>query len=325
MTKLYPLTFTSIYKYKLWGGRKLSTHLGKDVPPGSPCGESWEISGLPSDASVVRHGALAGMPLPALVETYRGALVGQSVYERFGNRFPLLVKFIDAADDLSVQVHPGDALAAERHGSPGKTEMWYVIQADRGATLVAGFNQPVSAAACRDRLAAGRVRDILNEEPAEAGDVFYLPAGRIHAIGKGVLVAEIQQASDVTYRIHDYDRADADGRRRTLHVDDALAALDFSFYREYKSLYRKQLNTPVRVVSCEHFTTNVLDYAEPVVRHYSFDSFVIHVCVHGAYRLDYGRGVLDVKTGDCVLVPAAIRVVHLETATGFRILECFIL
>jgi len=324
MTALYPFIFASIYKYKLWGGRKLSTHLGKDIPPAHGCGESWEISGLPSDASVVDNGPLAGMALPALLDTYRDALVGTAVYARFGNRFPLLVKFIDAADDLSVQVHPGDTLAAQRHGSPGKTEMWYVIQADHGATLVAGFNQPVGAALCREKFETGRARDILNEETVATGDVFFLPAGRVHAIGKGMLVAEIQQASDVTYRLYDYDRVDADGNRRALHLDKAMAALDFSFYRDYKSLYRKTLNAPVRVVRCEHFTTNILEYSESVVRNYSFDSFVIHVCVHGAYRIDYGRGWLDVRMGDCVLIPAAIRIVSLDTETGFKILECYI-
>lgn len=325
MTNLYPFTFSSIYKHKLWGGKKLSTHLGKDIPPWPGCGESWEISGLQSDVSVVRNGPLAGRSLPALLETYRDAIVGESVYKRFGNRFPLLVKFIDAADDLSIQVHPDDALAGEKHDSPGKTEMWYVIQADRGATLIAGFSQMVSAAECREKFETGRAYDILNEETVATGDVFFLPAGRVHAIGKGVLIAEIQQASDVTYRIWDYDRVDANGNRRALHMENAIAALDFSFYREYKSLYRKKLNAPVRVVNCEHFTTNILEYSEPVVRNYSFDSFVIHVCVHGAYRIDYGWGYMDVNIGDCVLIPAAIRIVNLDTESGFRILECFIL
>ena len=324
MTKLYPFIFESIYKHTLWGGRKLSAHLGKEIPTRFGCGESWEISGLRSDASVLRNGALAGTPLPVLLEIYQDALVGKSLYKRFGNRFPLLVKFIDADDDLSIQVHPDDALAAEKHDSPGKSEMWYVIQADPGATLIAGFNQMVSAAECREKFGTGRVQDILKREAVAAGDVFFLPAGRVHAIGKGLLIAEIQQASDVTYRIYDYDRVDADGNRRALHTDNAIAALDFSFQREYKASYQKTLNAPVQVVNCEHFTTNILDYSRPVVRNYSFDSFVIHVCVHGAYRIDYGWGRLEVSMGDCVLIPAAIRIVNLDTETGFRILECFI-
>jgi mannose-6-phosphate isomerase len=325
MTSLYPFTFTSVFKYKPWGGRKLSTHLGKDYSPHPACGESWEISGLASGVSVVKNGALAGVSLPALLDMYKEALVGKSLHMRYGNHFPLLVKFIDAEDDLSIQVHPNDALAGERHGSLGKTEMWYVIQADKGASLIAGFNQPVSAAICRERFSTGRADDILNREAVMAGDVFFLPAGRVHAVGKGLLVAEIQQASDVTYRLHDYDRVDANGQRRALDMEGAIAALDFGFCLEYKFRYQKKLNEPVRLVNCEHFTTNILECIGPVVRDYTFDSFVIHVCVQGNYRINYGWGRLSVRMGDCVLIPAAIQNVILETDTGFTILECFIL
>ena len=274
---------------------------------------------------MVKNGALAGVSLPTLLDMYKEALVGKSLYARYGNHFPLLVKFIDAEDDLSIQVHPDDALAAERHGAFGKTEMWYVIQADKGASLIAGFNQPVSAAICRERFSTGRAHEILNREPVVAGDVFFLPAGRVHAVGKGLLIAEIQQASDVTYRVHDYDRVDANGERRALDMEGAIAALDFRFYRKYKSRYRKKLNEPVRLVSCEHFTTNLLECLGPVARDYSFDSFVIHVCVQGNYRINYGWGRISVRMGDCVLIPAAIRNVILETDAGFKILECFIL
>jgi len=325
MTSLYPFAFTSIFKCKPWGGKKLSTHLGKDYSPHPSCGESWEISGLASGVSVVKNGALAGVSLPTLLEVHKEALVGKSLYARFGNHFPLLVKFIDAGDDLSIQVHPDDALAGERHGTFGKTEMWYVIQADRGASLIAGFNQPVSAAICRERFSTGRAHEILNREVAVAGDVFFLPAGRVHAVGKGLLIAEIQQASDVTYRIHDYDRVDANGQRRALDMDSAIAALDFGFCREYKSRYQKKLNDPVRLVHCEHFTTNILEGIGPVARDYSLDSFVIHVCVQGSYRIDYGFGYLSVRMGDCVLIPAVIQNAILETDAGFKILECFIL
>lgn len=280
---------------------------------------------MASGVSVVKNGALAGVSLPILLNMYREALVGKSLYARYGNHFPLLVKFIDAEDDLSIQVHPDDALARERHGTFGKTEMWYVIQANQGASLIAGFNQPVSAAICRERFSTGRADEILNREAVVAGDVFFLPAGRVHAVGKGLLVAEIQQASDVTYRIHDYDRVDANGQRRALDMENAIAALDFRFYGKCKSRYRKKPNEPVRLVSCEHFTTNILECLGPVVRDYSFDSFVIHVCVQGNYRINYGSGRLSVRMGDCVLIPAAIQNVILETDAGFKILECFIL
>lgn len=325
MTSLYPFIFESVFKYKLWGGRKLFTHLGKDYSPHPACGESWEISGLPSGVSVVKNGAFAGVSLPDLLDTYKEAIVGKSLHSRFGNHFPLLVKFIDAEDDLSIQVHPDDTLAGKRHGTFGKTEMWYVIQADQGASLITGFNQPVSAAICRERFSTGRPDDILHRETVVAGDVFFLPAGRVHAVGKGLLIAEIQQASDVTYRLHDYDRVDANGRRRALDIESAIAALDFEFYREYKSRYRTKLNEPVRLASCEHFTTDLLECIGPVARDYSFDSFVIHVCVQGNYRINYGWGRLSVRMGDCVLIPAAIQHVILETDAGFKILECFIL
>ena len=268
---------------------------------------------------------LAGNSLSVLLTAYQEILVGKSLYARFGNYFPLLVKFIDAEDDLSIQVHPDDALAGIKHDSPGKTEMWYVIQATPGATLIAGFNQPVSAATCRERFETGRIQDILNRQPVAAGDVFFLPAGRVHAIGKGALVAEIQQASDVTYRIHDYDRVDAYGRRRALDTDNAIAALDYGFCQDCRRPYQKILNAPMRVVQCEHFTVNILECSETVVRNYSFDSFVIHVCVHGSYTIDYRAGRLGVRMGDCVLIPAAIRFVNLETESGFTILECFII
>jgi mannose-6-phosphate isomerase len=324
MTNLYPLVFKSIYKHKLWGGQKLFSHLGKDISPGTRCGESWEVSGLAPDDSVVKNGVLAGTSLPSLLRGYQEILIGKSLYARFGNRFPLLVKFIDAEDDLSIQVHPGDVLAGIKHDSPGKTEMWYVIQADPGATLVAGFNRPVSAALCRERFATGQVDDILNRHAVAAGDVFFLPAGRVHAIGKGVLIAEIQQASDVTYRIHDYGRVDANGNRRALDTDNAIAALDLSLYQDCRRPYQKILNAPARLVHCEHFTANILECSETVTRHYAFDSFVIHVCVHGSYAIDYGWGRIDVRLGDCVLIPAVIGSVDLETESGFKLLECFI-
>lgn len=318
---LYPFKFRPICKDKLWGGQKIGKVLGKDFGPLPNCGESWEISGVAPHVSIVENGALAGQSLAALLKQYKGALVGQAVYRRFGDVFPLLVKFIDADDALSVQAHPNDALARQRHDCLGKTEMWYVIQADPGATLVAGFNRPLSRALYLDKLAAGQLDDILNTERAQAGDVFFLPAGRVHTLGKGLLIAEIQQASDVTYRIHDFDRTDDDGNKRELHPEQALDALDFSFHRDYKTGYARTRNQAARVVHCEHFTTSILDFDQPVSRDYSVDSFVIHVCVQGSYTLNYGSESLQVAMGDCVLVPAAIGHVNLTTGTGFKLLE----
>ena len=321
---LYPLKFKTIFKDKIWGGQKINTYLGKDFSPLPNCGETWEISGVKSDVSVVENGDLAGKSLASLLETHKADLVGKKIYEKFGNEFPLLVKFIDANDDLSIQVHPNDELAKKRHNSFGKTEMWYVIQADEGASLIAGFNQKVNEDIYLEKLNSGRLNDILNKEEVEAGDVFFLPAGRVHTIGKGLLIAEIQQTSDITYRIYDFDRVDDKGNKRELHTEEALAALDYEVYPEYKSVYEKKLNEPVHVVSCPYFSTNILEFNEAVTRDYSFDSFVIHVCVQGSYTLKYGNESLLVKLGDCILIPASIDKVSLDTQTGFKILETYI-
>jgi mannose-6-phosphate isomerase len=324
MTILYPFKFNIIFKEKIWGGRKVRSYLGKDFASLPNCGEAWVLSGMRPDLSVVENGALAGMTLPSLLQIYGAELLGQAHYLRFGNEFPLLVKFIDAADDLSIQAHPNDSLARERHQSCGKTEMWYVVQADAGASLIAGFNQQVNEQAYLDKLKSGRLPDILNRESVAEGDVFFLPAGRVHSIGKGILVAEIQQASDVTYRIHDFDRTGADGARRALHTREALAALDYGHYPDYKSRYARTADAAVRVAQCDYFTTNVLECRHSVTRDYGFDSFVIHVCVKGAYRLRCGGATLLVRMGDCILIPAAVKHATLETQAGFTLLECFI-
>lgn len=324
MATLYPFKFKTIYKDKIWGGEKIRDVLKKDFAPLPNCGETWEISGVKSDVSVVENGELAGQSLASLLETYRGDLVGKKVYSRFGNEFPLLVKFIDANDDLSIQVHPDDKLARERHNSFGKTEMWYIIQADEGSTLITGFNQPLNEEVYLEKFNSGKLTDILNKEEAKAGDVFFLPAGRVHTIGKGLLIAEIQQTSDITYRIYDFDRVDDKGNARELHTQEALAAIDYSFQEEYKSLYEEKQNEAVEVVTCPYFTTNILDYTETVGRDYSLDSFVIHVCVAGSYTLEFGNEKLDVKMGDSILIPATIQEVTLHTSKGFRILESYI-
>ncbi|MBC7915330.1 MAG: class I mannose-6-phosphate isomerase [Pyrinomonadaceae bacterium] len=324
MTALYPLKFRTIFKDKIWGGNKINTILSKDFSPLSNCGETWEISGVKSDLSIVENGALAGESLAKLLESHKGNLVGKSIYNHFGNEFPLLIKFIDANDDLSIQVHPDDELAKKRHDSFGKTEMWYVIQADESSSLIAGFNQDIDEGIYLNKLNTGKLDEILNKEQVEAGDVFFLPAGRVHTIGKGLLIAEIQQTSDITYRIYDFDRTDDKGNKRELHTQEALAALDYKVYPEYKSLYSKKLNEMVQVVNCPYFTTNILEFTQSVERDYSFDSFVIQVCVAGSYTLNYGTGDLTVQMGDCILIPATINRVKLETSTGFKILESFI-
>lgn len=325
MSQLYPLKFKTIFKDKIWGGEKIKTHLGKDFSPLPNCGETWEISGVKGDVSVVDNGPLAGTSLPELLEKFKGELAGDKIYAKFGNEFPLLIKFIDANDDLSIQVHPNDKLAKERHNSFGKTEMWYVLQADEGSKLISGFNQEVDRELYLDKFNSGHLTDILNEEDVKAGDVFFLPAGRVHTIGKGLLIAEIQQTSDITYRIYDFDRVDDKGNKRELHVEQALDAIDYNFYPEYKSKYTLIENEPVHVVSCQYFTTNILKYTENTSRDYSnLDSFVIQICVEGSYTLICGDEKLEVKKGDSILLPKALNTVEIETETGFKILESYI-
>jgi mannose-6-phosphate isomerase len=322
---LYPFKFKTIYKDKIWGGEKIKTILNKDFSPLPNCGETWEISGVKSDVSIIANGNLTGISLVQVLIDYKDELLGVKNYERFGNEFPLLIKFIDANEDLSIQVHPDDELAKKRHNSFGKTEMWYVIQADEGAGLISGFKQEVDEAQYLEKFNLGKLSDILNKEEAKANDVFFLPAGRVHTIGKGLLIAEIQQTSDITYRIYDFDRVDDKGNKRELHVEEALAAIDYQFYDDYKTKYTPQKNEVVELVTCQYFTTNVLDFTKNITKDYTYlDSFVIHVCLEGSYILKYGIEELPVNMGDCILIPATTQKVELVTNSGFKILESYI-
>ena len=239
---LKPLKFRTIFKDKIWGGNKIKTILNKDFSPLPNCGETWEISGVEGNVSVVAEGEYAGKSLVELIDKYTDKLIGKKLYKKFHDQFPLLIKFIDANDDLSIQVHPDDKLARKRHNSFGKTEMWYVIQADPGAKLNAGFNRKVDKETYLHHLQNNTLEEILNFEEVRAGDVFFLPAGRVHYIGKGICLAEIQQTSDITYRIYDFDRRDDKGNLRELHTDLALDAIDFNFYENYKTRYTPKKN-----------------------------------------------------------------------------------
>jgi mannose-6-phosphate isomerase len=322
---MYPLLFTTIFKDKIWGGEKIKTILGKDFSPLPNCGETWEISGVKGNISVVKEGPLAGKTLVSLIEEYKGQLVGEKVYKQFGNEFPLLIKFIDANDDLSIQVHPDDSLAKERHDSFGKTEMWYILQADKGAQLNSGFNKPINEATYLKHLESNTLDEILNFETVEAGDVFFLPAGRVHYIGKGVCLAEIQQTSDITYRIYDFDRVDDKGDKRELHTDLALAAIDYEHYGEYKIQYASKKNEAFSLVKCPYFTTNLIELESPVSRDYtSLDSFVIYICTEGELSIDYVQGVLKIKKGDSVLLPAVFKSILLSPSRHAKVLEVYV-
>ncbi|KAA9331925.1 type I phosphomannose isomerase catalytic subunit [Adhaeribacter soli] len=325
MIELYPLKFKTIFKDKIWGGDKIKTILQKDYSPLKNCGETWEISGIKDNVSVVAEGPLAGRALTDLIKEYKSRLVGEKVYERSGEEFPLLVKFIDATEDLSIQVHPNDALAQERHQSLGKTEVWYILQADKGAKLISGFNREINQDIYLKHLNDNALGQILNQEEVSADDVFFIPAGRVHTIGKGLLLAEIQQSSDITYRIYDFDRTDDTGKKRELHTEQALDAIDYKHYNSYKTAYEPKKNEAVRLVENPYFTTNVLHLDLPLARNYKeLNSFVILVCLKGQATLKYGTGEMPLKAGDSVLVPAVLKEITLVPDGDFKVLECFV-
>ncbi|WP_321299704.1 type I phosphomannose isomerase catalytic subunit [Marinifilum fragile] len=323
---LYPLKFQPILKDKIWGGNKLKTVLNKDFAPLPNAGESWEISGVEGDISVVSNGNLAGNNLEELIEIYMGDLVGDKVYDQFGMEFPLLIKFIDANDVLSIQVHPDDELSKERHNAFGKTEMWYVIEADKGSELIVGFNQEVDKAKYVAKLEEGKLEEILNNEPVKKGSCFFIPAGRVHAIGKGILLAEIQQTSDVTYRMYDWNRTDDQGNPRELHTELAVDAIDYSFEKKYRTDYETEINKTTELVRCPYFTTNTLEFDKQIEKDYSqLDSFVIYMCLDGNFTIESEDGITtEVTKGETVLIPAALENVILFPKGKTEILEVYI-
>jgi mannose-6-phosphate isomerase len=323
---LYPLKFHPILKPTIWGGRRLQA---KDTAAVPPLGESWEISAVEDHVSVVSNGALAGNDLQDLVEIYMGDLVGDAVYEKFGIEFPLLVKYIDAREDLSIQVHPNDEVARERHNAYGKTEMWYLADADPGASLVLGLERTTSKEEFARFLADGHLPDLLHVEPARRGDCFFIPAGLLHAIRAGCFIAEIQQTSDITYRVYDYDRLDATGKPRELHADLAADVIDYSRGPGQPVNYRERLNQSTRLVSCPYFTTSLLTFDRELSRDYiTLDSFVIYMCLEGSFTITAGTSPASEATpvtgGETVLVPASLKELTLRPSGPVRLLEIFI-
>lgn len=324
-TLLYPFKFTPLYKDKIWGGQKIKTVLKQDFGELPNCGEAWLISGVENSQTVVSNGNLAGNELNELVEVFMGDLVGDDIYEQFGEQFPLLIKILDSNDWLSIQVHPDDELAQKRKIGNGKTEMWYVMQADKDAELIAGFNQEMDREKYLESFNDGKLKDILNVEKVKQGDVFFMPAGRIHALGPGCLIAEIQQTSDTTYRIYDWDRIDQAGMKRELHVEEALDAIDFKQYDSYKTKYTPTLNKTVKAVGSKCFTTNYLELDQALLKDYSeIDSFVILLCTEGSFSLDWVEDAVQVNAGECVLIPNVIGEVELFPKEKCKILEIYI-
>ncbi|HOG20046.1 MAG TPA: mannose-6-phosphate isomerase [Salinivirgaceae bacterium] len=327
MNQLYPLKFKPIYKNRIWGGTRLREQLMKtDAPSG--CGESWEISSVEDNISVVSEGFLANNDLNELIEIYMGDLVGDKVFEKFGNEFPLLVKFIDSNDVLSIQVHPDDKIAFEKHNAYGKTEMWYIIDAEPSAKIVTGLKRGTKPEDIINRLKNNTLEEILVYETVKRGNVFYIQPGRVHATGKGVLFAEIQQTSDITYRLYDYNRKDNNGKKRELHVELALEAIDFSLDNDAKIRVNTKPNQPNRLIECPYFTVNLLRCGRPVEIDYAhLDSFVIYMCTSGKCNIycDDSKEAYSLQKGETILIPALINSVIIEHANDeVSILEVFI-
>lgn len=317
---LYPLQFEPILKERIWGGEKLKTILNKPIVS-KITGESWELSTVQGDVSVVANGVLKGKSLMDLIDETPDAILGTKVYERFGKQFPLLFKYLDAREDLSIQVHPNDKLAKERHNSFGKTEMWYVMQADADARIIVGFKEDSSKEEYLKHLHDNTLVSILDDVKAKSGDVFFLETGTVHAIGAGLVVAEIQQTSDITYRLYDFDRVDAQGNKRELHVDLALDAINYNKVDTQKK-YDSKVNTSNTVVDCPYFTTNFLPLENKLEVAKNGETFTVYMCIDGDFEIEYDGFKQAYKKGDTVLVPAAINAFNLTGKAS--ILEIYI-
>lgn len=324
MQQLYPMKFHPVFREKIWGGQKINRILDLGCPYEARCGEAWLISGVAGDETTVAQGFLKDNELNELVEVYMGELVGEQVFEKYGNEFPVLVKVIDANDWLSIQVHPDDELALRRHGSQGKTEMWYILDSDEDSVLISGFGKKVDKKEYLRHLQNNTLKEILNFEAARPGDVFYIPSGRVHALGPGIMLAEIQQTSDITYRIYDWDRISEAGVKRELHTDQALDAIDFGVHENYRTEYKKEKDKTSNILVSPYFTVNMLSLNLPVRKDYAeLDSFVIYMCVDGKAIVRS----LDTETtfdrGEAILLPAVAGTAEIHPLPGAEILEIY--
>ncbi len=323
---MYPLKFEPVLKQAIWGGEKIIPF--RKIEARIPCiGESWEVSAIPGSESVVANGPEKGSTLTRLVRLYKAELVGESNYNRFGDTFPLLVKFLDAKQDLSIQVHPSDALAGKRHSCMGKTEMWYIIDADPDAEVGVGFSQEISRREYEERALNGTITEVIRKYKPGAGDVFFLPAGRIHWIGAGTFIAEIEQTSDITYRIYDFNRTNEEGQARQLHIDQAKEALDYEVQADYRTHYEPVKNKPVELEANPYFTTSLYEMTEEISCDYSeLDSFVIFICVAGTCTMKDNEGnEITLVMGETVLFPAVTQqITIIPEGGGVKLLETYV-
>ena len=324
---LYPFLFHPNLHTVVWGGHRLQVYKGLQSTD-EPIGESWEVSAVPSSTSIISNGSFAGRDIISVISEYPEDILGKAVNEKYHGQLPLLVKFIDAKRDLSIQVHPNDEMAQREHGKMGKSEMWYVIKADAGSHLYAGFKQEITPEEYQQRIADGTIIEVLADHQVKAGDVFYLPAGRIHAICGGILLAEVQQSSDVTYRIYDYNRPGMDGKPRQLHTELAAQALDYHVEENYRTEYVDNPNKAIQIIDSPYFDVRVMEISKPFHRDLrKYDSFIISMCIEGDCKLcvrSTGDEIL-LRQGSSTLIPAAIAdydVLPLHHTT--RLLDAFI-
>lgn len=324
---MYPFLFEPNLHSVIWGGNQLRPYKGLESSD-EPIGESWEVSAVPTSTSIISNGAWKGKDLITVINEHPEEILGKSVNEKYHGQLPLLVKFIDAKRDLSIQVHPNDEMAMREHGKMGKSEMWYIIKANEGAHLYAGFKQEITPEEYHQRISDGTITEILADHQVKAGDVFYLPAGRVHAICGGILLAEVQQSSDVTYRIFDYNRPGIDGKPRELHTELAAKALDYHVEDNYRTEYTETTNKAVQIIDSPYFSVRVMDINQPMHRNLmKYDSFIISMCIAGdcKIRIRSTEEEIILKEGNSTLIPAAIAdydVIPLSNAS--KVLDAFI-
>lgn len=306
--KLYPLLFEPNLHSVVWGGNQLRPYKGLESTD-EPIGESWEVSAVPTSTSIISNGEDQGRDLISVINDNPEAILGKAVNEKYRGKLPLLVKFIDAKKDLSIQVHPNDEMAMCKHGKMGKSEMWYIIKADEGAHLYAGFQKEITPEDYQRRIADGTITEVLADHQVKDGDVFYLPAGRVHAICGGILLAEVQQSSDVTYRIYDYNRLGIDGKPRELHTELAAKALDYHVEANYRTEYNENTNKAVQIIDSPYFDVRVMEISKPFHRDLrKYDSFVISMCIEGdcVIRVRATGEEILLQQGYSTLIPAVI-------------------
>jgi len=316
------LKFTPLYQYRIWGGEKLKKVLHKNYTE-SNIGESWEISGVKGSETVISEGVFKGKTLPELIAQFGEDLVGKKCFNTCGTEFPILIKFIDTAAPLSVQVHPDDALAKGRHNSLGKNEMWYIMDADPEANLLIGFKEVLTKEAFTSHLQEGSLLSVLNEIEVQKGELYFLPAGRVHAIGKGVMLAEIQQTSDITYRVYDYDRVDKKtGKKRELHVEESVDAIDFGLVENYQTNYDTTLNRSNKMIETPYFRTNYINSSKELSLQYMLnDSFKIFICTAGKGLLKTEAQELFIAMGETVLLAANEEKINILPKGSIELLE----